>query len=77
MEARMVDVMIHIDPDTKHSEREDLRDVILEQRGVDAAAYHDSKPHLMVVEYNPDVVTSQQLLEVVVRHGFQAELIGL
>ncbi len=77
MESRMVDVMIHIDPDTSHEQREELRDAILINKGVDAAAYHDDKPHLMIVEYDPDVVTSQQLLNLVIKRGYHAELIGL
>ena len=77
MEAKMVDVMIHIDPNTDHDEREYLRDLLLKQKGVDAASYHDEKPHLMVIEYDPDEVTSQQLLDVFTEHNIHAELIGL
>lgn len=76
-ESKMVDVMIHIDPDTDHDEREYLRDMLLKQSGVDAAAYHDDKPHLMLIEYDPDEVTSQQLLNVVLKRGIRAELVGL
>jgi hypothetical protein len=77
MEPKMVDVMIHIDPDTTHEERDNLRDLILNNNGVDAAAYHDDKPHLMIVEYDPDVISSQKLLEVVIQQGCHAELVGL
>ena len=76
-ESKMVDVMIHIDPDTDHDEREYLRDMLLKQSGVDAVAYHDDKPHLMLIEYDPDEVTSQQLLNVVLKRGIRAELVGL
>ena len=76
-ESKMVDVMIHIDPDTDHDEREYLRDMILKQNGVDAAAYHDDKPHLIMIEYDPDEVTSQQLLNIVLKRGIRAELVGL
>lgn len=73
----MVDVMLHIDPEMDHEEREYLRDLILKRKGVDAAAYHDDKPHLMLIEYDPDEASSQQLLEVVLKRGIHAELIGL
>ena len=49
MEPKMVDVTIHIDPETDHNQREQLRDEILSHTGVDAAAYHDDKPHLIDV----------------------------
>ena len=77
VESKMVDVMIHIDPNTTHQERDELRDLILRNNGVDAAAYHDDKPHLMIVEYDPDVISSQQLLQVVTKKGYHAELVGL
>ena len=77
MEVKMVDVIIHIDPDTDHNQREFLRDLLLKHTGVDAAAYHDDKPHLMIVEYDPDKVTSRQLLDVITEHNIHAELVGL
>jgi hypothetical protein len=77
MESNMVDVLIHIDPETDHEEREFLRDLLLKHNGVDAASYHDDKPHLMVVAYDPDEVTSKQLLNVITKHNVHAELIGL
>ncbi len=77
MESKMVDVMIHIDPDIGHQNRENLRDMILNHEGVEAAAYHDEKPHLMIVEYDPDQVSSQELLSIVTSQGVNAELVGL
>lgn len=77
MESSMVDVMLHIDPETDHEEREYLRSLLLKKDGVDAAAYHDDKPHLMIIEYDPDEITSQQLLDVVLKRGVRAELVGL
>ena len=77
MGLKMVDVMIHIDPETTHQVRDNLRDLILNNNGVAAAAFHDDKPHLMIVEYDPDVISSQQLLQVVIQQGCHAELVGL
>lgn len=77
MDTKMVDVIIHIDPETSHDEREFMRDLLLKHNGVDAASYHDDKAHLMVVVYDPDEVTSKQLLDVVTKHGIKAELVGL
>lgn len=76
-ESKMVDVMLHIDPETDRDEREYLRELILKQNGVDAAAYHDEKPHLMIVEYDPDEITSQQLLNILLEIGIHGELVGL
>ncbi len=77
METNMVDVTLHLDEDTSHDQREGLRDKLLEMRGVMAAVSHDEKPHLLVVEYDPDVVNSSEILATVKESGLHAELIGL
>ena len=51
-------VTLHIDEGTTHDERENFRDALLGLNGVMAAAYHDEKPHLMVVVYDPALVKS-------------------
>lgn len=77
MSTKMVDVMLHIDENTTHDEREALRDKFLARDGVMAAAYHDERPHLLIVEYDPDVVSSNSLLETLKSIGVHAELVGL
>ena len=77
MDTKMVDVTIHIDETTRHDEREDLKSCLLNMDGVMAAASHDEKPHLMVIEYNPDMVDSTEFLDVVKQQGLHGELIGL
>nr|WP_197703250.1 hypothetical protein [Sulfurifustis variabilis] len=69
--------MLHIDENITHNDREELRDRVLAREGVMAAAYHDDKPHLLVVEYDPDVVSARAILEIVKGIGVHAELIGL
>ena len=58
MSDQMADVLMHIDENTTHEAREKLRDELLGIEGVLAASYHDEKPHLMVLAYDPDVVSS-------------------
>jgi len=76
MDTKLAEVTLHIDETTSHDERESLRDALLAQEGVMAAAYHDEKPHLMLVEYNPDAVNSIEFVNAAKRHGLHAELIG-
>lgn len=45
--------------------------------GVMGVAHHDEKPHLMIVEYNPELVSSKELLQLVLGQGVHAELVGL
>jgi len=77
MDIPMTDVMLHIDEDLNKSQRNSLEDYMRDQRGVIGLGYHDQRPHLMVVEYNPDMTTSLQLLRSVTARGLHAELIGL
>lgn len=77
MESKMVDVMLHIDEKTSSDQREGLRDRLLQLDGVMAADYRDNQPHLIIVEYNPDEVASQRLVEVARENGYHAELVGM
>lgn len=77
MSDKLVDVTLHIDENTSHEEREALRDVILGLHGVSAAAYHDERPHLMVVSYDPEAVNSGDFLSAAKTRNLHAELIGL
>jgi len=77
MSTTMLDVTLHIDEDTTHDEREDLRDAFLHKNGVMTADCRDTSPHLMIVGYDPDDITAAELLATVKRQGYHAELIGL
>ena len=77
MSEKMTDVTMHIDEDTSHEQREALRDHLLQRDGVLAAAYHDEKPHLVVIEYDPDLVKSADFIEIAKSSGLNAQLIGL
>jgi hypothetical protein len=68
-------VTMHIDENTSHEERESVRDELLKLDGVMAAAYHDERPHLMVVIYDPDLVKSTEFVNVAKSRGLHAELI--
>ena len=76
MGTKFAEVTFHIDEDTSHDERESFRGVLLSMNGVMAAAYHDERPHLMLIEYDPDAVNSIRFVEAASKHGLHAELIG-
>ena len=76
MDTKLADVTLHIDETTSHEQREKLRDALLAMDGVMAAAYHDEKPHLMLIEYNPDTLKSIEFVNTAREHGLHAELIG-
>jgi len=77
MESNTVDVILHIDEELSHGNLEDFRDVLLHENGVFAASFHDEKPHLMVIVYDPDVIPSVTFVKLAKKHNIHAELVGL
>jgi hypothetical protein len=73
----MVDVTVHIDETVDHDRRTKIADIVRGSKGVMGVAHHDEKPHLMVVEYNPEMVSSKELLQLVLGQGVHAELVGM
>ena len=77
MKQQMSDITLHIDEETTHDERESLRDNLLHLDGVMAADYHDNRPHLFVIEYDPEAINSMAFINVANNKGLHAELVGL
>ncbi|MCG6939346.1 MAG: ATP-binding protein [Gammaproteobacteria bacterium] len=77
MSNKMADIMLHIDENTTHEEREKLRDYFLERNGVLTADYKDTAPHLMIVGFDPDGISSSELLSSAKQLGYHAELVTM
>lgn len=77
MDTKLAEVTLHIDETTSHNDRESFRDTLLGMEGVIAAAYHDERPHLILIEYNPDTLKSLEFVQAAEKIGLHAELIGL
>ena len=73
----MADVTIHLNETLDHERRTQIADTVRAYKGVMAVAHHDEKSHLMIIEYDPDVVTSRELLQVTLDQDVHAQLIGL
>ena len=76
MDSKIADVVLHIDEELSHGNLEDFRDVLLHQNGVASASFHDDKPHLMTVLYDPDVIASLSFVGLAKERNIHAELIG-
>ena len=76
MDIHMSDIMLHIDENLNSKEQSILESQMREQTGVVGLGYHDTQPHLMIVEYDLDVTTPKNLLHAVNNLGLHAELIG-
>ena len=76
-EITLADVTIHIDKDTDADTRSKVESGLRIINGVVSVHMPDDKPHLVVVEYNPDVTTSSHILTMVEELAGHAEMIGL
>lgn len=59
-----------------HEDREAFRDALLNLNGVMAAAYHDERPHLIIVIYDPECAKSIEFVDAAKRRGLHAELVA-
>jgi hypothetical protein len=76
VDLSMVDLVVHIDEALDAVRRESLLATVREAKGVIAVGYHDEKPHLMIVVFNPKVLASVDVLNLVKSSGVHAELTG-
>lgn len=72
----MADVVIHINESVDHDRRVQIAEAIRGHEGVMGVAHHDEKPHLLIVEFNPDKVHAKELLQVALGMGVHAQLVG-
>ena len=77
MDIKMSDVMLHIDENLGERERDCFESYMRSHPGVIGLGFHAEKPHLMIVEFNPERTSPAELLHSVTQQGLHAELIGL
>ena len=77
MDIQLADVTIHVDENLEVAERAEIEQKLRAIDGVVSVHNPDDKPHLAVVEYDPNKVKSATLLEAVKGEGVHAQLVGL
>lgn len=77
MDIQLADITLHIKEALDHAERDEMEVQLRGLNGVVSVHNPDSKPHLVVVEYNPERLKSSLILKTVTNGGLHAELIGL
>lgn len=73
----LADVTIHIDRETDADTRGKIESALRLLNGVVSVHMPSEEPHLLVVEYNPEVTTSAHMLTTVRELAGHAEMIGL
>ncbi len=77
MKVNLPDVLIHLDETLDHDRLAVIEARLRQDPGVVSVAFHDDKPHMMVVAYDPQATTEGAILERVTAEGVHAELVGL
>lgn len=73
----MVDILFYVHPSLSHTERDTLEENLRMYDGVLSAHFTQDKQHLLTVAYNPERITSAELLQHVDENGVEASWIGL
>ena len=76
MNIQLADVVVHIDETLELESLTGIENRLREVNGVISVHNPDSRPHLAVVEYNPEMTSSADILATVQAQGVHAELIG-
>ena len=77
MDINLADVTIHIDETLDDDGRSKLEDAFRGRDGVVSVLINPERPHLVVVEYNPQIIKSRDLVDIPRFNGLHGELVGL
>ncbi|MCG7898407.1 MAG: ATP-binding protein [Candidatus Thiodiazotropha lotti] len=77
MNIDLADVTLHVDETLDSDGLADLENAFRSREGVVSVHVDKKRPHLFVLEYNPQMVNSKDLLSITQFQGLHAELIGL
>jgi hypothetical protein len=71
-----VEIIMHVDESLGETQRDDLTGYLTSMEGISSAEFCPLRDHLMLVQYNRDLVNSQDVLGRVHSRNVHAELIG-
>ena len=77
MDIQLADVVVHIDQTLERERRSEIEEQLRAIDGVVSVHNPDDRPHLAIIEYNPDRTSSGVILNTVTVQGVHAELVGL
>ncbi len=77
MNIDLADVTLHVDESLDSKGLNELENAFRQREGVISVHVDEKRPHLFVLEYNPQLVNSKDLVKIPEYQGLHAELIGL
>ena len=72
----ITEVVVHINEELNKQHRKNLSEQVNNLNGISAVLINDQKPHLMRVSYDPQAISSLQVLEGIKNTGVHAQLAG-
>ena len=69
-------VVMHIDETLGSQRQQEMQQCLKAQSAVIRAYFSPTRPHLLLVEYNGQQMSSYEILQLVVRQNVTAQLIG-
>jgi len=73
MNILIADMVVHIDESLPRDLLDGLETAVRLNSCVVSASIHDKTPHLMLVAFNPDCITSLEILDRVSEQGLHAK----
>jgi len=77
VDIQLADVTVHIDEALDSGRRAAIEEKLRAIDGVVSVHNPDDKPHLAVIEFMPNKISTRAILQMIEGEGVNAELIGL
>lgn len=69
-------VVVHIDDSLGNQRQQEMQQCLKDKTAVIRAYFSPTRPHLLLVEYNGQQISSYEILQLVISHNVTAQLIG-
>lgn len=77
MADAIADVMIHVDETLDREALDRLEAAVKQNDCITSADVPAGREHMMLVTYNAECVSAREILDIVIRQGVHAELVGM
>ena len=74
--SHKVGIVLHVDENLDEPRRDTISYTLESEQSIGSAHFTHGRPHLMIVEYDPDLTSSVSVLDSVKHQHVHAELIG-
>jgi len=76
-DINIVDIVIHVHPELSEEQRANLQQAVRDCDGVLSDCFMDEHPHVFTVAYNPDLISSAEVLKQVRTCDPEAMMAGI